>query len=86
MSSDSLQAHHDLPWRHKDWLAMEGRGLDVNNPQFGRWVEGTPLGKHQNWSREYESKWRDFISKNPDASAEEVLAYLQKPVATGSYQ
>ena len=31
------QAHHDFPWKHKDWFAEHG--IDVNNPAFGRWVK-----------------------------------------------
>ena len=30
------EAHHDFPWKHKDWFAQHG--IDVNNPAFGRWM------------------------------------------------
>ncbi len=39
------EAHHDLPWEIKPWF--NERGLDPNDPQFGRWVEGSLDGPHQ---------------------------------------
>jgi hypothetical protein len=68
------QAHHELPWVHKKWFAEHG--LDVNDPAYGRWVEGNPKTWewykawlkqkkdwefHQNWSADYNEAWRQFI-------------------------
>jgi len=72
------QAHHDLPWTFKDWFAKPERGLDVNDPRFGRWVEGTPPGRHQNWSQAYEDEWRTFIARFPQATREQVLEFLNR--------
>ena len=62
------QVHHNLPWDFRDWFAGPGRGLDVNDPQFGRWVSGSPQGPHQRWPYEYTQAWRSFIRDNPNAS------------------
>jgi len=80
------QAHHELPWKFKDWFAGERRGLDVNDPQFGRWVEGTPPGQHQNWSSEYNADWERWIRSHSDATREEVLQHLQDLRGSGRYQ
>ncbi len=53
------QAHHMLPWHMRDEFAAWG--FDVNNPQFGKWVEASPHGNHQNWSRAYNADWRAFM-------------------------
>ncbi len=51
------QLHYNLPWTFRDWFSAEGRGLNVNDPQFGRWVKGSPVGRHQNWTAEYNRRW-----------------------------
>lgn len=79
------QAHHNLPWKFRDWFAGEGRGLNVNDPQFGRWVEGSPVGRHQNWTPEYNRRWSDFIRANPNATRQEVLDYLDELLASGEF-
>ena len=58
------QAHHSLPWHYREWFAK--RGLNVNDPQFGAWVDATPglSGNHQSWSRAYNQEWSDFIRDN----------------------
>jgi RHS repeat-associated protein len=81
----SPQAHHDLPWRFKDWFAAERRGLNVNDPQFGRWVEGTPPGQHQVWTRAYEDAWTEWILKNQNATRQQVLDFLNQLLPSGSY-
>jgi hypothetical protein len=79
------EAHHNLPWIFRDWFAGQGRGLDVNDSQFGRWVEGSPHGPHQNWTAAYEQAWRIFIRNNPNASRQDVLNYLSQLLASGSF-
>jgi RHS repeat-associated protein len=79
------QAHHNLPWEHRDYFAGPGRGLNVNDAAFGRWVEGTPPGLHQNWSRRYGRAWAAWISENPNASRQEVLNFLQSLLNSGLY-
>jgi hypothetical protein len=69
-------AHHDLPWTMRDWFAQ--RGLNVNYPRFGRWVEGTPPGGHQRWSAEFDAEWRQFRLDNPGATADEVIAFMNR--------
>jgi len=73
------EAHHNLPWKFRDWFAE--KGLDVNDTRFGRWVEGSSKGNggpHQQWSKEYEQAWEDYISQNRGASADDVLRELER--------
>jgi hypothetical protein len=79
------QAHHDLPWTFKDWFAGSRRGLDVNNPNFGRWVEGTPPGPHQVWHGEYNTAWQTFIDNYPHADKWQVLHYLSQLLSSGKF-
>ena len=69
-------AHHDLPWTFRDWFAQ--RGLDVNDPRFGRWVEGNPPGTHQSWTNTFESEWRQFIERFPNATTDDVLRFMKQ--------
>lgn len=71
-------AHHDLPWTFRDWFAAEGRGLNVNDPKFGRWVEAGPEGGHQKWSDAYETEWRSFINAKPKATREQILIRMNE--------
>jgi hypothetical protein len=70
------QAQHDLPWTFRDWFAAEGRGLNVNDPAHGRWVEGTPPGEHQRWSYEFEQEWHTYIRDYPYATRNQVLNHM----------
>ena len=79
------QAHHNLPWKFRDWFAGPGRGLNVNDSMFGRWVEGTPPGQHQNWTRLYQDAWEDFIARNPAATRQEVIDYLNQLLSSGQF-
>jgi hypothetical protein len=54
------QVHHGLTWNDRVWFAVHG--MDVNDPQFGRWVEGTPPGSHQLWSQQFSAEWGSFIT------------------------
>ncbi len=69
-------AHHDLPWKYKDWFAGPNRGLNVNDAQFGRWVEGRPPGGHQKWTSVFETEWQQFISRNRNANANDVIDFM----------
>jgi len=79
------QAHHNLPWRLREWFAGEGRGLSVNDPAYGRWVEGTPPGPHQTWSNEYDLAWQSFRDASPAASRNQVLAFLSELLSSGRF-
>ncbi len=79
------QAHHKFPWVYREWFAGEGRGLNVNDPQYGSWVEGTPPGVHQNWSYQYEQAWGRFIIHNPNSTRIQVFQYLEQLINSGSY-
>jgi len=79
------QAHHNLPWKHKDYFAGPGRALNVNDAAFGRWVQGTPPGLHQKWTPYYEDAWDTWIGVNPNASRQEVLDFLQSLLDSGRY-
>ncbi|MEJ5347016.1 MAG: hypothetical protein WHS83_19085 [Chloroflexus sp.] len=79
------QAHHNLPWKFREWFAGPGRGLNVNDPQFGRWVSGTPPGSHQRWTAVYEQEWAQFIRANPHATRQQVLAFLDELLKSGRF-
>jgi hypothetical protein len=79
------QVHHNLPWNFRDWFAGPGRGLNVNDPQFGRWVSGSPHGPHQRWTSAYNDAWQAFIEANPNAKRRQVLDYLNQLVDSGRY-
>lgn len=70
------QAHHMLPWKHKDWFAS--KGLNVNLPEFGAWVRGGGNGGHQSWSKAYDKVWEGFIEDNPNATSEQVIEFMNK--------
>ena len=80
------EVHHDLPWKFKEWFAGESRGLNVNDVQFGRWVEGTPPGKHQNWTKAYERAWEQWMKSNQNATQQQVLEFLDQLLASGKFQ
>ncbi len=69
-------AHHDLSWNYKEWFAS--RGLDVNDPRFGRWVEGNPPGTNQTWSDKFDREWADFIRRNPQATEAKILDFMNQ--------
>ncbi len=79
------QAHHNLPWSLKDWFAGPGRGLNINDPQFGRWISGGPQGPHQRWSSKYNRAWQTFQQQNPHATRKQVLDYLQNLLDSGRF-
>jgi hypothetical protein len=70
------QAHHDLPEKFRD--KFEAKGLDIDDPKNGRWVEGGPEGGHQKWSHEYNKEWEKFFDDHPNASKEEILEEVNK--------
>jgi RHS repeat-associated protein len=54
------QAHHILPQEFRDTFWNQYR-IDIDSPQFGTWVDNT----HYNWSKEYNTIWRQFLQNNP---------------------
>ncbi|MCY3820164.1 MAG: hypothetical protein OXH52_12500, partial [Gammaproteobacteria bacterium] len=67
------QAHHDLPQKFRD--QFEARGIDIDDPKYGRWVEGGPVGDHQKWSTRFNQEWEVFLQRNP--SAEEIMEQMR---------
>jgi hypothetical protein len=65
------QAHHDLPQAFKK--DFDKAGVNINDPSFGRWVEGGSIGDHQKWSKEFNDQWREFFRTNRDPSREQIL-------------
>ena len=62
----------------KEWFAEKGRGLNVNDAAFGRWVEGGPTGSHQKWSWQFNQEWRKFIQGNPNADRDQTLRFMNR--------
>ncbi len=67
------QWHHDLPQAREFQHHWERVGLNIEDPAYGRWVEGGPVGNHQKWSYEFNKEWREFFKANPKATREEIL-------------
>ena len=67
------QAHHDLPQAKDLKVEFQKRGLDINKARYGRWIDGSPTGNHQNWSYAFNKAWRDFFKTNPNATMTDVL-------------
>lgn len=74
-------AHHGLPWKFKDWFAF--RGLDVNDPEFGMWVEGR---EHAKWSWRYNMVWEEFISINRYTSPQKIIEFMWQMMSGGEFQ
>jgi RHS repeat-associated protein len=74
------EAHHELPWNFREWFAK--RGLNVNDTQFGRWVERS---LHRSWSRAYNNEWSRFINQYPNASQAQVLEFLEELRTSGRF-
>jgi len=72
------QAHHDLARKfRKDF---EGVGFDINDPRYGRWVEGGPVGGHQKWSYEFNQEWKNFFGEFSDKlpSKKQILENMNR--------
>lgn len=75
----NAQAHHMLPEAlEKEFNRL---GINVHDPRWGAWVEGTPPGTHQNWSYEYNQIWREWLDKNREATLEQIIAQAQRMAA-----
>ena len=77
---ENPQAHHGLPWKFKDWFAAHG--LDVNQAEYGFWVEREP---HQHWSRDYNDMWGEFIEANPFATSEKIIQFMGQLMTGGNF-
>jgi hypothetical protein len=74
-------AHHDLPWEFREWFA--DRGINVNDPQFDRWVNGA---NHLAWSPAFQRVSERFIARKPNATKGEVLAFLARIRVGGKFR
>ena len=82
----NAQAHHDLPQAKEFQPHWKRAGLDINDPAYGRWVQGSPQGSHQNWSHAFNKEWRAFFKKYPEASREQILKKMDELRNKGEYQ
>ena len=81
------QAHHDLPQAFRQ--KFEKAGLDIENPAFGRWVEGSPQGTHQNWSRAFNNEWQAFFDRFPAGTMptqQQILDFMNGLRNSGRFQ
>jgi len=76
MNMRNPQAHHDLPVKYRK--QFNNIGIDIDDVRFGRWVEGSPPGRHQNWSRAYNREWKQFWDANPEATPSDVLRKMKE--------
>jgi hypothetical protein len=77
------QAHHDLPVNNQDKFLEAG--LDINKAEYGRWVEGGPIGTHQSWSMAFDNEWAGFFGRFPNANAEQIISQMNSMRASGRY-
>lgn len=69
------QAHHDFPQKFRvDFLAA---GIDIDNPKYGRWVEGSPEGNHQRWTHEYNKIWENFFDDHRGKEPKELKKLIE---------
>jgi hypothetical protein len=80
LDMNNPNAHHGLPWKYREWFAS--KGLNVNNPQYGFWVEGRP---HSLWSWEYNNIWAEFIFDYPGASSQMITDYMWELMLGGYF-
>jgi len=67
-----FDAHHMLPQTENFRGFFERAGINVHDPKYGSWWQKGPDGTHQKLSNEYNARWEKFISKNPNASQEQI--------------
>lgn len=72
----NAQAHHDLPKAFRD--KFQKVGLDIDDPAYGRWVEGTPPGRQQNWSPAFNKAWEDFFTDTPKPTRQQILREMNR--------
>lgn len=72
------QAHHDLPQADRFQPHWNRAGLDIDDPAFGRWVEGGPVGDHQKWSKTFNDEWDAFFDQFPAATRDQILDQMNK--------
>jgi len=72
------QAHHNLPQAERFRHHWNRTGLDIDDPAFGRWVEGGPVGGHQKWSKAFNDEWDSFFDQFPRATRDQILDYMNK--------
>ena len=68
------QAHHDLPKKFRS--RFEQAGLDIDDPAYGRWVEGGPIGDHQRRATEFNREWERFFDRYPTPTREQILDHM----------
>jgi hypothetical protein len=67
------EAHHDLPQAPRFQGQWNRAGLDINDPAYGRWVEGPGKSNHRGWSYDFNKEWDDFFKQKPQATRQQIL-------------
>ena len=70
--------HHRLPRQFKPWFEAPPRNLNIEDyktPMPFQWHLGADIGLHPNG---YNDAWANFISANPNASAEQTLQFMSQ--------
>lgn len=76
------QWHHDLPQKFIN--EFKKRGIDINDPRFGRWIEGGPIGGHQKFSREFNQLWENFLARNP--TVDQIFEFMGQMRSNPKFQ
>ncbi|MFN7140142.1 MAG: hypothetical protein ACK4UN_12475, partial [Limisphaerales bacterium] len=77
------QAHHDLPFKYIEVFMR--KGMDINDPKYGRWVSGTPPGSHQNWTLAFNNEWDGFFRQYQNPTVAMIEAKMTEMRKSGRY-
>lgn len=64
LALNSLQFSFESAWE------KAGLKFDINNPEWGKWVN---KDLHRKLSKSYNKEWREWIAKHIGASVSEIL-------------
>lgn len=85
LANKARAVHHDMPWHFRDWFAA--RGIDVNDTQFGRWVDNTKGAPHQRWSAAFDQEWASFIARESASgyTTQQIIDFMNQLKNSGKY-
>ena len=68
-----MQAHHIFPKKFRDYF--EKRGIDIDDPHFGVWLENH---WHLSKAKAYNEEWEKFKITNPNATSEDIMNFANE--------
>lgn len=73
LNPKDMQAHHIFPKKFRKYF--EDRGLDIDNPHFGVWIENH---WHLSKAKAYNEEWKKFKIDNPNATSEDIMNFANE--------